>query len=227
MTVNHGFAHHVYPKGTTGWAWYGGESADDQIAEWSGQLRDLVRAKGPVRTRDRARAGVVDGAVNLFGLHGLASILLNQLRVVRDGCRTCRQRLLESFGGDPALVAAMAMWVCSHVMDTYNDLSREMLERGDAGFRRMARAYSLSAYRYGFGVRELADIYAVARLMAPMDLYQAAERALDVLAAEHGDPLVFGSLFGNHVPCEGDEDAEMPSPVVTVVTAADIAARYA
>ncbi|MGF6831511.1 hypothetical protein P3T30_007176 [Kitasatospora sp. MAP12-9] len=29
------------------------------------------------------------------------------------------------------------------------------------------------------------------------------------------------------MPCEGDEDAEMPSPVVTVVTAADIAARYA
>jgi hypothetical protein len=122
----------------------------------------------------------------------------------RDGCDDCREDLLEQLGRDPGQVAALALWACTRVMDTFNDLPMEMLDRGDLAFRQLARAYSASTFRHGFEVRELTDLHEVCLRLDPPALQPAAEWALQVLLAEPADPVLFGSLTGAYTP--GDED---------------------
>ncbi|MDX5564804.1 hypothetical protein PYK79_17490 [Streptomyces sp. ID05-04B] len=124
----------------------------------------------------------------------------------RDDCGVCREDLLEEQGRDPAQVAALALWACTRVMDTFNDLPMEMLERGEPGFRRLARAYSDSTFRHGFEVRELTDLHDVCLNLAPDVLQAAAEQALNVLLADPADPALFGSLIGAYTP--GDDDPQ-------------------
>ncbi|AEM88531.1 hypothetical protein [Streptomyces violaceusniger] len=136
----------------------------------------------------------------------------------RDGCDVCREDLLEPLGRDPAHVAALALWACTHVMDTFNDLPMEMLERGDPAFRRLARAYSDSTFRHGFEERELTDLHEVCLRLDPHALQPAAERALQVLLADSADPDLFGSLTGAYTP--GDEDDARDYTVTRQIAAA-------
>ncbi|MFD3381938.1 MULTISPECIES: hypothetical protein [unclassified Streptomyces] len=122
----------------------------------------------------------------------------------RDGCEVCHEDLLEQLGRAPGQVAALALWACTHVMDLFNDLPMEMLDRGDPAFRRLARAYSNSVFRHGFEARELADLHEVCQRLDPHALQPAAERALQVLLSDSADPDLFGSLTGAYTP--GDED---------------------
>ncbi|MER5973327.1 hypothetical protein ABT112_26980 [Streptomyces sp. NPDC002055] len=122
----------------------------------------------------------------------------------RDGCDVCREDLLEQLGRYPGQVAALTLWACTRVMNTFNDLPVEMLKRGDPAFRQLARAYSDSTFRHGFEVRELTDLHEVCLRLDPHALQPAAERALQVLLADSADPTLFGSLTGAYTP--GDED---------------------
>jgi hypothetical protein len=122
----------------------------------------------------------------------------------RDRCDVCREDLLEQLGRDPGQVAALALWACTHVMDIFNDLPVEMLERGDPAFRRLARAYSDSTFQHGFEARELTDLHEVCLRLDPKALRPAAERALHVLLSDPADLDLFGSLTGAYTP--GDED---------------------
>jgi hypothetical protein len=120
----------------------------------------------------------------------------------KDGCQSCRQGLLEELGTDPGTVAALVFWACSMVMDTFNDLPEQMLERGDPGFCQLVRAYSNSTFRHGFEVRELSDLFEVSSRMTEPVLTGAARRAVEVLVADLGDDAVFGAL------ADGYEDGE-------------------
>ncbi|MFJ6438183.1 hypothetical protein [Streptomyces sp. NPDC091416] len=136
---------------------------------------------------------------------GVDSTAIAQLYgAAREDCSDCREDLLEQTGRDPAHVAALALWACAHVMDTFNDLPMEMLQRGDPSFRRLAVAYSNSTFRHGFEVRELTDLHDVCQRLDPDALQAAAQQALTVLLASPGDPDLFGSLTGAYTP--GDDD---------------------
>ncbi|MFI5867105.1 hypothetical protein [Streptomyces sp. NPDC051546] len=123
---------------------------------------------------------------------------------VRDGCTMCREDLMEELGRAPAQVAALALWACVRVMDMYNDLPMEMLQRGDPGFRQLARAYSDSTFRYGFEARELTDLHEVCLSLDPHTLQAAAERALQMLLSD-SDPDLFGSMTGAHTLDDEDD----------------------
>jgi hypothetical protein len=122
----------------------------------------------------------------------------------REGCDDCREDSLEQLCQHPAQVAALALWACTRVMDTFNDLPMEMLERGDPTFRRLARAYSDSTFRYGFEARELTDLHETCLRLDPHTLQPAAERALQFLLSNPADSALFGSMTGVYTP--GDED---------------------
>ncbi|MGW0836484.1 hypothetical protein [Streptomyces prunicolor] len=161
--------------------------------------RDIARELGgpapydPTWLGGQARALEVD-SVAVARLYGAA----------RDGCDDCRGDALKRLSRVPGEVAALALWACTRVMDVFNDLSMEMLERGDPAFRQLARAYSDSTFRHGFDVRELADLHEVCLRLDPQALQPAAEQALQVLLADAADPVLFGSLTG---ACTlGDED---------------------
>lgn len=141
----------------------------------------------------QGRALAVDSAV-VARLYGTA----------REGCDGCREDSLEQLCRDPAQVAALALWACTYVMDTFNDMPMEMLERGDPAFRRLARAYSNSTFHHGFEARELADLHETCLNLDPHSLRPAAERALQFLLADQSDSVLFGSLTGPYTP--GDED---------------------
>ncbi|MGF6831706.1 hypothetical protein P3T30_007063 [Kitasatospora sp. MAP12-9] len=102
-------------------------------------------------------------------------------------------------------MAALALWSCSQVMEVFNDLPVEMLERGDVGYRSLVRAYSQSTFKNGFDARELKDLHEVCRSLDSQALHRAAERALEVLPTEPGDPLLFGSLLGAYTPGDGGD----------------------
>ncbi|WP_257004381.1 hypothetical protein [Streptomyces sp. SA15] len=102
-------------------------------------------------------------------------------------------------------MAALALWACTHVMDIFNDLPMEMLERGDPAFRRLARAYSDSTFRHGFEARELTDLNEVCLRLDPHALQPAAERALQVLLSDSADPDLFGSLTSAYTPSDEDD----------------------
>ncbi|MGW1041069.1 hypothetical protein [Streptomyces sp. NPDC002547] len=161
--------------------------------------RDIARELGgpapydPTWLNGQGRALDVDSSA-VARLYGAA----------RDDCDNCREDLLEQLGRDPSQVAALALWAYTHVMDVFNDLPMEMLERGDPAFRQLARAYSNSTFQHGFEVRELTDLHEVCLRLDPPALQHAAERALQVLIAESADPVLFGSLTGAYTP--GDED---------------------
>ncbi|MEU9189505.1 hypothetical protein AB0D14_34170 [Streptomyces sp. NPDC048484] len=122
----------------------------------------------------------------------------------REGCDDCREDALEQLCRNPGEVAALALWACTRVMDTHNDLPMEMLERGDPAFRRLARAYSNSTFRHGFESRELTDLHETCLRLDPAALQPAAQRALQFLLTGPGDSALFGSLTGDYTP--GDED---------------------
>jgi hypothetical protein len=161
--------------------------------------RDIARELGspapydPTWLNGQGRALDVDSTA-VARLYGAA----------QDGCDVCREDLLEQLGRDPGQVAALALWACTHVMEVFNDLPMEMLERGDPAFRHLARAYSNSTFQHGFEVRELTDLHEVCQRLDRHALQPAAERALQVLIAEPADPVLFGSLTGAYTP--GDEE---------------------
>lgn len=142
-------------------------------------------------------------------LGGVDSIAMARLYgAARDGCDVCREDLLEQLGPDPGQVAALALWACTRVMDVFNDLPMEMLERGDPAFRQLARAYSNSTFQFGFEARELTDLHEACLRLDRHALQPAAERALQVLIAEPADPVLFGSLTGAYTPGDEDDDRD-------------------
>ncbi|WP_329321630.1 hypothetical protein [Streptomyces sp. NBC_01262] len=163
--------------------------------------RDIARELGGPAPYDPTW---LNGQARALG--GVDSIAMAQLYgAARDGCDDCREDLLEQLGRVPGQVAALALWACMHVMDVFNDLPMEMLQRGDPAFRQLARAYSDSTFRHGFEVRELKDLHEVCLRLDRHALQPAAERALQVLLSDSADPVLFGSLTGVYTPCDEDD----------------------
>ena len=131
----------------------------------------------------------------------------------KDGCQGCCQALLEELAADPGTVAALVFWACSMVMDTFNDLPEAMLERGDAGFCQLVRAYSKSTFRHGFEVRELSDLFEVSSRMTASALLGAAHRAVEVLVADLSAPGAFGALAAGYEDGPAGEDQEYDTTV--------------
>ncbi|WP_019074342.1 hypothetical protein [Streptomyces hokutonensis] len=163
--------------------------------------RDIARELGGPAPYDPTWLG---GQARALG--GVDSVAVARLYgAARDGCDDCREDALEQLSRVPGEVAALALWACTRVMDTFNDLPME-LKHGDPAFRQLARAYSDSTFRHGFDVRELTDLYEVCLRLDPQALQPAAEQALQLLLADAGDPVLFGSLTSACTP--GDEDGD-------------------
>ncbi|WP_435250788.1 hypothetical protein [Streptomyces cucumeris] len=151
----------------------------------------------PAWLNGQGRTLAVDGTV-VAQLYGAAW----------EGCADCREDSLEQLCRNPGQVAALALWACTRVMDTFNDLPREMLERGDPALRRLTRAYSNSTFRHGFEARELPDLHKVCLELDLRTLQAAAERALQFLLADPADSVLFGSLTGAYTPSDEDDTQE-------------------